>query len=87
MTLSNLDSFETLGDWFSTVREMGFNVPVQVPHAIQRAQKAWHLNRRDAFDRLQELGLLVVHEGGVIVDIRATNWDLDELVDELTDQS
>ena len=73
-------SFEDLGGWFKYMRTEGFNVPVQVPTAIQRAQRAMDLDAQGAFDWLKENKLLVIYPGGATIDIRATVEDLDELV-------
>ena len=75
-------SFDSLGDWFKHVRAEGFNVPVQVPAAIQRAEKAWGLDWQQAFERLVDAKLLIAYPGGVTVDLRATTQDLNTLVSD-----
>ena len=75
-------SFESLGSWFEYVRAEGFNVPVQVPWAIQRAEQAWSLDSQQAFERLVASKLMFVYPGGVTVDLRATTQDLNTHVSD-----
>ena len=72
--------FETVGDWFKYVRSEGFNVPVQVPHAISRVMDTFDVDHQDAFTWLVERRLLTVVKRVVIVDLRATHIDLKKTV-------
>ena len=61
-------SFKSLRAWFDYMRAEGFNVPVQVPWAIQRAERAWGFDSQEAFEWLKQKGLLFVYQRGVTVE-------------------
>jgi hypothetical protein len=80
-----VSAFKSLGEWFQYMRTEGFNVPTQVPWAIQRAQKALDLGADEAIEWLEARRLLFVYPGGITVDLRATSMDIEVLAREARD--
>ena len=76
-------AFKTLGGWFEYMRAEGFNIPTQVPWAIQRTQKALNLDADEAVEWLEAHRLLFVYPAGITVDLRATSMDIEVLAKEV----
>jgi len=82
-TIPPVSAFKSLGGWFEYSRAEGFNVPTQVPWAIQRTQKALDLGADEAVEWLEAHRLLFVYPGGITVDLRATSMDIEVLAEEV----